>query len=351
MQYTPHHRPKNSDDALALSTRLAELADRINATNGAPRGDRQPPARATPSPEVRVWPQLPRDAHKKALNAKIDVQSSELVKRDLQIAELTGLQLAQAEDLRTACEQIDLLTTTIDGLRRQADRRDLELATTTHRLIEAENEKNQLQADLHAEREKAAALSQRLLDAETTFNDRLVDFTAHRETAERMKTELATAQAEIPQAVAAAEVNAHRLFAYQVAQLREQHEQQLQDLRLKFAERERQKDQVEKAHAELVALFAALSDKIAGLETEKALAEEFIRTQASQIELVEMTAAAERENAKATIKELIVEFGREREQLQAQEKAAAEIRMNIVQLLPKLIARRDAMKPATAQVA
>lgn len=351
VQNATHHGPKSSDDAAALSARLAELADRINATNGAQRSDRQPPARPAASTETRIWPQLPRDAHKKALNAKIDAQTGELAERDLQIAELTGVRLALAEDLRNACEQIDRLTTTIEGLRRQADQRDLDLATATHRLIDAENEKSRLQADLRTERDKAAAMAQRLLDVETAFNNRLVDFTANREATERLSRELADAQAEIPKVTAAAEVQAHRLFAYQVAQIRERHAKELQDLQSMLAERKQQTDQVEQAHAELTALFGVLSDKIASLESEKVLAEEFIRTQTSQIELVEMTAAAERHNAEATIKELIAEFGRERERMKAQEKAAAEIRMNIVQLLPKLTARRNATGPATAQVA
>jgi hypothetical protein len=49
---------------------------------------------------------------------------------------------------------------------------------------------------------------------------------------------------------------------------------------------------------------------------------------------------------------MIAEFGRERDQLLARERDAAEIRKNIVQLLPKLVARPEApAAPFTAQVA
>lgn len=331
---------------MPFSARLTELAHRIAGTA---HGDRQP--RLETDAEGRVWPQLaiPPAAQTEAPDANSATQSDEVAERDLLIADLTGQQLAQADELRNACAQIDHLIATIDAMRHAGDRRDLDLATSAQKLIEAENENAALQSVLDAERQKSAALAQRLLEIESEFNDHQVGFTANRETADQLAQEMAEMRVEVPKALAAAEVRAHRLFAEQLERLSERHEQQIDQLQTELAGRERQTAQLEKTHAELAALFAALSGKIAGLEADKEQAAETIRTQAGQIEFLEATITIERGNADATIKELIAEFGRERDQLLARDQNAAEIRKNIVQLLPQLIARREAA--GIAQVA
>jgi hypothetical protein len=366
----PAGEQQDKDGIVAISARLTELASRIT---GVRRGGPQP--RSETDAEGRVWPKLPevRPAQKKTPAAGIEAQPSGIAERDLLIADLTGQQLAQADELRSACAQIDHLIATINALRHEGDRRDLDLATATQKMFDAENRYSELQADLATERQKSAALSQRLIEVETAFNDRLVDFTIHRESAERLSNELILARTEAPKALAAAEVRAHRLFAEQFARLSERHEQQvdelqtaltdqfsqlsahheqqLQELQTTIAKRDGEKRCLEHTHVDLALLFCALSDKIAGLETEKEQAAEIIRTQVGQIEFLETSTIIARQNAEATIKELAAEFGRERGQLLARENAAAEIRKNIVQLLPRLIARRDAGDPEAAQVA
>ena len=380
MRKTTHHRspvcePQNSDGIVALSARLSNLADRISAANsgkaGIKRASRVAPPRANVHGDDRVWPPMSKLPEVPQSKAKLQPYLDELSGEDFAIP--AQQQATQTEELRRACDQIDHLIATINALRLEADGRDRNLATATQQLIETENETSGLKAALSAERRKTTALSQRLIEVETAFNDRLVDVTVHRETAERLSSELILAKTEAPKELAAAEVRAHRLFAEQVARLTERHEQQIQELRLSvakqvaglserhdrqvqelqsvIAEGDRQKAHLERSQTELAVLFCALSDKIAGLESEKQQATETICAQAGQIEFLETTTVIERQNAEATIKELAAEFGRERKQLLARESAAAEIRKNIVQLLPKLIARRDAAEPETAQVA
>ena len=346
----PQTVTNDSDDIVPFSARLTELANRLA---GARQSSRQP--RRETDATGRVWPQLamPPATQDKAPDAKPATQPDQVAERDLVIADLTGQQLAQAEELRNACAQIDHLIEMINALRHEGDSRDLDLATSAQRLIEAENDNADLQATLNAERQKSAALEQRLLEIESEFNDHQVGFTANRETADQLAREMAEMRVEVPKALAAAEVRAHRLFAEQLERLSERHEQQIDQLQTELAERERQTAHLEKTHAELAALFAALSGKIAGLEADKEQAAETIRRQAGQIEFLETTIKVERENADATIKELIAEFGRERERLLARDQDAAEIRKNIVQLLPQLMARHEAADTAqvTARVA
>lgn len=344
----PAPESEKCDDIVSLASRLTGLASRIA---GISRGGRPVQADAT----GRVWPELeaPRAAHASTPEAVVAAPPSEVAERDLVIADLTGQQLARADDLRTACAQIDDLVATIYALRLERDRRDRDLAEATQQLIEVQNENSDLVAALSAERQKNAALSRRSIDAAISLNNQMVEVNSDRETADKLAQELAIARIEVPKAVATAEVRAHRLFAEQLARLSERHEQQVNELRAALAERERQTALLEKPNPELAMLFCALSNRIAVLETESAKAAGTIRAQAGQIEFLEAASIVERQNAEATIKELAAEFGRERDQLLAREKSAAEIRKNIVQLLPKLIARRDAAGSETgaAQVA
>lgn len=341
---------------MALSVRLTNLAERICAANGTKSGKKSANKRAsrvTPPhlhADDRIWPPMSSFPEPPAAKARQQPYLEELSGRDFAVAGPGEQQAEQTEELRRACDQIDHLIATINALRLEADRRDIEIATATQKQIEADSEISELKAALAAERQKTTALSQRLLEVESTLNDRLVDFTIHRDTADRLSNELILARTEAPKALAAVEVRAHRLFAEQVARITERHELEVQELRSALAGRNQDNDRLERAQAEHAMLFCALSDKIAGLETEKQRATEAIHAQAGQIEFIETAAVIERQNAEATIKTLAAEFGREREQLLARENAAAEIRKNIVQLLPRLIARRDAAEPDAAQL-
>ena len=329
---------ENSDDILALSARLTDLADRISGTK---RGSRSPTPSLQMAPEDRIWPNLPEypEARQRAKGL------------DFTLADLDIPLPSAADELRLASEQIDQLVATVAALRQDAERRDIDLATAMQNLIEAEDEKSDLRATLDAECQKSAALRQRVVEIKTAFNDQLVDFTINRETAERLSQELIIAKTEAPKFMAAANVEAHRILADHVAQLSERHELEMQELQMALAEREQQKAQIEQTHAELAGLFHSLSNRIADLEAENLHSAETIRNQASQIEFLDTATVIERQNAEATIKELIAEFGRERERMLARDQETAEIRKNIVQLLPRLIARDSTADPVTAQVA
>jgi DNA-directed RNA polymerase subunit F len=98
---------------------------------------------------------------------------------------------------------------------------------------------------------------------------------------------------------------------------------------------------LKKAHAELAARCDGLSKKVTSLEDTQQNVQETIKSQAEYLEFLETVLRVEREASEAKINELTGEFQRERLQLHAKEQASAEIRKNIVQLLPKLAERRN----------
>ncbi|MCB1041232.1 MAG: hypothetical protein KDA94_17105 [Acidimicrobiales bacterium] len=351
---------QHSEDLVELSSRLTELAKRIALANG--RQVEEPvhePVEAAREidHQGRIWPQMPDvpPAYETDVVEPPSRKTSSPKKapepfdsHDLQIAELTGRHLAQEEDLRAALDQIDLLIATIDRLQQDGANRDRELATTSQKLIQKENECFDLHQKLETERQKNNSLAQRVLTVETAFNDKLVGITADRENVDRLKDELTLTVAETRRVVAAAEVRAHRLFSTQIESLKERHEQQDQEFKLSLAERD---EKIIALEAENAARCSALSDQIAALVTEKDRAKEALQKQLEQIAYLETVAKVERENAEATVKEVIAEFARERDALIAREKKADEIRKNIVQLLPRLTLRRDSSGETPAQVA
>lgn len=377
---------QSSSELDALSERLTTLADQINTTNAARRSDRSPakplagylqtlmrqpsenkknksavktdgsensqsPRNTTSAAEAvsdfdtegRLWPTLPTPKQNRSLSleAKLEEQSAELAERYVQIADLCNIQQTQASDLRMACEQIEVLSKTIGELREQIAERDDEIAAAMEKLNQAASENSDLQMRLNAERHTTVELSQRLLECEVSFNDRLVDITAGQETIERLRADLATAQAAIPKAAAAAKEKADHFHNQERDLQTARSDRRVGELQARVVESEQRAEKIEKVYAELIVCCNSLSKKVAALEETKAEADTTIKAQAEQIEFLETITKIERQNAEATIKELVAEFQRDRQQLLDQEKASAEIRKNIVQLLPKLSARRN----------
>lgn len=360
------------------------LAEYLPSLSHAPPGPAAP-GRQNPPPlnsdaDGRLWPQLPVPPQPpanvpeyKLLKAKLAEQTEELAQRHAQIADLSDIQQAQAGDLQLTRDHIIRLNNTIAELQRQNSERDIEIAGHAQKRIQAENENVELRALLDAALKSSAQLSQRLLDTEIVLNDRIVDVTAGQETIERLSAELAATQlqaqqmvaaartesreaiaaaqaktdsaiaaarSEIGIKVAAAEEKTTRIFSEDRQLQSQRHDQRVNALQNRIAECDRQAKLFERAYAELAGCCDGLSNKVDVLQGLREQAGKTIQAQREQIEFLETMMKVERQNAEATIQEMIAEFQREQKRIQAREQASAEIRKNIVQLLPKLLEQR-----------
>ena len=376
--FSPEPRPGSTADGdgiEALHLRLSSLADRITASNGPKRGEHSltldeflPTFLRVPEDDLRVpgaagldvdpqgrrWPQLPtppvavsakpepKPAPKpdpKALTDKIAELTAELEHRYAQIAELTHIQQTQTGDLQIACSQLERLGTSNAELRHLAAERDAQLAAANQKLTRAENENRALRLRVEAERQTSAEMSERLLNAEAELNDMSVQAASHADAIERLNADVAAAKAEGERLVGEAVEYGNRIHYDERKLLIAKFEKVVSDLLAKSAGDRHRIERTEKALAELAGCGDALSQKIIALEALRDHTGEVIHAQVGHIEFLETVAKVERDNAEATVRALIEEFRQECQRMQADEIASAEIRKNIVQLLPRLSAR------------
>ena len=254
-----------------------------------------------------------------ALEKMIAKQSAELNLRCTQVADLYNVQQQQANELQTACEEIDRLSGTISTLLDTAAQYETEAVATKKKLILLENEKAALRAQLDKALEDSSKMTQRLLAVETAFNDRETSVASALEKAESLKAELTTELAERFKLVAAAERQKQR------------HRVELNQLKSGF------ESQIRKSET----LVVSQDVQIKGLEE--------VRDRAvKRVEILEALLRSEREGAQFKIKELTEELQRERLGHSAEDRAAAAMRKEIVFLLPKLAARKD--QPNTCEL-
>ena len=116
---------------------------------------------------------------------------------------------------------------------------------------------------------------------------------------------------------------------------------QIQELRTIIEGRDCKIKELETEQAELTARLECLSKTAATFEGTKQGAENIIKSQAENIELLEALLRVERETSEAKTKALIKELQQERLENYAKEQASTEMRRDIVLLLPKLAARRN----------
>lgn len=383
---TPQNPAADGGDIDELSHRLTTLADQINQSNSARRGNRAPgrpgdsylpslfknltapPApqatprepvfqvRATPAveepgrtppplslePDGRHWPQLPMPGvDVRALEEKIETQAAEIDKREIEIAELYVLRQNQTNDLKVAHHEIETLRQSLAELQQLAAQHEMKSAAATQRFVRAESEKAVLQAQIDQELAVSAELTHRLLDVEAALNDKSVDVTAHQETVERLRIELAETRAQTDRQVAQAEEKVDRRHYDERKLQTASFEKKLAAAQALIDERDRKIETFEMAYAELAACCDGLSRQILALEDAQRQAAISVHSQSEYIIFLETTLKVERANSEATLKELAAQFEHEREKMQAREREAAEIRKNIVLLLPKLAARRE----------
>ena len=254
-----------------------------------------------------------------ALEKTIAKQSAELNLRCTQVADLYNVQQQQANELQTACEEIDRLSGTISTLLDTAAQYETEAVATKKKLTLLENEKAALRAQLDKALEDSSKMTQRLLAVETAFNDRETSVASALEKAESLKAELTTELAERFKLVAAAERQKQR------------HRVELNQLKSGF------ESQIRKSET----LVVSQDVQIKGLEE--------VRDRAvKRVEILEALLRSEREGAQFKIKELTEELQRERLGHSAEDRAAAAMRKEIVFLLPKLAARKD--QPNTCEL-
>ncbi|HEY6023052.1 MAG TPA: hypothetical protein VIV34_02605, partial [Pseudolabrys sp.] len=274
----------------------------------------KPPARPSHDVEDRHWPVVPIPPRNDiaVLEEKIAGQAAELNLRCTQVADLYNLQQQQANELQTACEEIDRLSGTISQLLGTTEQHEGEVAAARQKLFRLENEKAALRAQLDRAFVESNAMSQRLLAVETAFNDRETSIASALEKIEALNAELVSASAERFKLVAAAEGDKQR---YRSA---------LYQQKLSY------EDRIKKLES-----GAARQDgQIKGLE-------EVRDRLARRVDILEALRRSEREAADMKIKQLTAELQRERQGHSADEQASAAMRQEINVLLPKLAARRD----------
>ena len=112
-------------------------------------------------------------------------------------------------------------------------------------------------------------------------------------------------------------------------------------LRRLLEERDKQVDTLEAAHTTLSRRCEGLTVTATALEVEKKITDENLKSQAELIQVLEALLKVERETAEQKITELTLALEQERTARAASERISATMRKDIVQLLPKLVARRS----------
>ncbi|HYC17296.1 MAG TPA: hypothetical protein VEC94_08820 [Pseudolabrys sp.] len=151
------------------------------------------------------WPTLP-DAPRadiSALENTIAKQSAELHRRLTEVVELYNAQQQQANELQTACEEIDRLNQAIVTLQETTAQYKTGVAAAQNKIALIENEKADLRAQLDKALRESSQLADRLLAMQTAFDVRESNVASALEQVELLNSELTTASAERFKLVAA----------------------------------------------------------------------------------------------------------------------------------------------------
>jgi len=286
---------------------------------------------------------VPRDRVRE-LELALKEQWTELSERCTQIADLCNVQRQQAEELELARKAIEGLDKSVGLLQAALAEQESEAAAAQQALAQAEEEKTALAGQLEGAKGDSAALLQRALDFKSAFNAREATLAAARQRIETLETELAVEVAEVEKLAAPIEEEQRRHRA-ELTQQTVRFEIELSRLTRLLAERDKHVETLEAAHTTLSRRCEALTATAAVLETEKKIADESVKSQAELIQVLEALLKVERETAEQKITELTAALEQERTARAACERASAAMRKDIVQLLPKLVARRG---PAAA---
>ncbi|RDV01130.1 hypothetical protein [Undibacter mobilis] len=359
-----HHRSAdNPPDIDELSARLAALANRIDTLNGGrrPPGARSGPAAAprrepaaSPAGDggVRQWPRLPVPDEAPAPDRAESVPPARVVHmgdHEQRLAELTAARDRQATDLREAREHLERQALAIKSLRDLASERDAEVAELTRRLMESEADKVALESQLASALRDASNSSVRLAAKEGALNNQSADLADAQQLIDHLHAELAAAQVAVATQVVATEERIERRHELERSALIANTERRVADLQGIIAERDARLEALEQDKVTLAEEIAALRALLDDSHAEITAAIETAAGKDSHIAFLDTVINVTRENAEATVKELIAEFDRERtefkrerEALIAKAQTASAFQQDIAKLLPRLLERRAA---------
>jgi len=290
----------------------------------------------------RYYPRLmsvPRDRVRE-LELALQEQWAELSARCTQIADLCNVQQQQAEELRLARDAIEGLDKSVGLLQAALTQQENEAAAAQRALALANEEKAALATQLENAKRDSATLLQRALDFKSAFHDREATLAAARQKIEALEAELAVKVAEVEKLAAPIEEERRRHRA-ELTQQTVRFEIETARLTRLLAERDGHVETLEAAHTTLSRRCEGLTVTATALEAEKKIDDENLKSQAELIQVFEALLKVERETAEQKITELTLALEQERAARTAYERQSATMRKDIVQLLPKLVARRS----------
>ncbi|MCW5693147.1 MAG: hypothetical protein KIT48_12360 [Pseudolabrys sp.] len=368
----PSAEPPGIDE---LSERLSALATRIDTLNGGRRPTRQAApkpttlikALVTPKPEPksssgqgprrqtdatppspqrdpdgRLWPRIPAPQDIPAADPRERVAELEamLRERDQRIANLTGQRDQQTQDLQRAREQMAANALTLGSLHELAQSRDGEVAELTRRLLESESDKAALESRLATALRDANHSMVRLVNSQSTLNDQSTDLAESKALIEDLRAQLEKALTANAFGLAQAESRLQRRFDAELKVHTDAGERRLVELQALVNERDGHVAELEADKAALVESNETLSAVLHATRADLDAALETVAAKDKHIAFLDTVLKVTRDNAEATMRELVAEFDRERAEYAAKAQAASALQHDIVRLLPRLLERR-----------
>ena len=285
--------------------------------------------------EGRWWPELPVVPHDRiaTLESEIAKQSSELIQRCTQVADLCNIREQQAIELRDACDQIDRLSESIAGLQDTIVQHETEVGAAKQKLLLSENENFALRVQLDKSKSERAALLQRSLRAETALNDKNMVIASAQDKIDNLNAKLIAIPAETIKLAMAIKEEANTRHRHELNQQRTCFDNQIKKLEDMAAKRDILIKDLEIARAKLAERCHDLSKTVSIFESTLRLARDRIESQTGHICTLETLFRIEREANELKIKELTVNLDRECVERSVTERTSAAIRKNIVSLL------------------
>ncbi|MBS0535400.1 MAG: hypothetical protein JSR72_15185 [Proteobacteria bacterium] len=320
----------------------AQPEARAAAAQAPRREPAPPPARAERDPDGRLWPRapVPNDPRIMELQAKIVEQDALLQDRDRRIADLSGVRDQQAHELQRAREQIASNAVTLGSLHELAQTRDGEVGELTRRLLQSESEKVALESKLATALRDANHSMVRLVTSQSALNDQSTDLAECNALIDELRTQLSAALTANAVQLGQAEQRVQRRYDAELKIHTDNNERRLAELQALIKERDQRVADLEAEKATLVQSSETLSSLLSATRAELDAALETIAAKDSHIGFLDTVIKVARDNAEATVRELVAEFDRERAEYAAKAQAASALQQDIVRLLPRLLERR-----------
>ena len=343
----PGAKPATLKPATLMKSLVAAQPEARSAVAHAPRREpaspqAEPHARTDRDPDGRLWPRapVPNDPRILELQARIVEQDALLQDRDRRIADLSGLRDQQAHELQRAREQIASNAVTLGSLHELAQTRDGEVGELTRRLLESESEKVALESKLATALRDANNSMVRLVTSQSALNDQSTDLAECRSLIDELHAQLSAALTTNAVQLGQAEQRAQRRFDAELRSHLDNNERRLAELQALINERDRRVADLEADKAALIESGETLSSLLEAARADLDAARETIAAKDRHIDFLDTVLKVARDNAEATVRELVAEFDRERAEHAAKAQAASALQQDIVRLLPRLLERR-----------